>query len=118
MRDEVDGKAHAHFALVARRCHHAPRFIVQGEQLLSRSEQTLTVGRQRNALVLALKQGDLEMLFEPLDLLAHGSLRAIEQTGSAGHAARLGNRHEGAQDGRVDVFVHGGPGSHEGVIAE
>ena len=56
---------------------------------------------------MPLEQLGAEHLLEPLDLLADGRLREVEQAGGARHAARLDDGNEGAQQGDIDVATHG-----------
>ena len=99
--------AEPHLSGIGGPAHGTPNLLVERDQPLSVADQPLAVGLEGEALVVALEQLGVEQLLQPLQLLADGRLRQVEDLRGSRHAARLDDGYEGAQQGDVDVASHG-----------
>ena len=60
-----------------RGCHHAPKLIIHGDQSFSARQEPFTHWGQHHFLAFAVKEFLLELIFQPLDLLADCCLGQI-----------------------------------------
>jgi hypothetical protein len=78
--------------------------IVHGQQAMGFAEELFAVARQLGDLILVtLEQHQSKRPFQTHDLLAHGSLAAIDHLGRGGHPAGFGDGNEGSKQGGVEV---------------
>src|SRR5438128_1414259 len=104
--DDVVGRAEPHLALDRRQLQRRPDLVVRRNEMAGYGEQVSSLRRQRHALSGAGEQRLAGQLFQPLELLADGALRAVEAASGAGDAAGLRYRQKRSNDADIDVPLH------------
>jgi len=97
----------AHFSGDGGLRHVVPDFVVQRQQAPAMRVQPRAGRGQAQRAPVAQEQRDVQRFLQPPDLLADGALRLREDVRGHRHAAVLGDSAEGADQGEVEVAVHG-----------
>ena len=83
------------------------RLLVRAQDAAGVAQQQLAVRCQRHGAAVAGEQLAAQHLLQPLDLHAHGRLGTVDPAGGRGEAAGLRDRHEAAQELRLEAVEHG-----------
>ena len=99
---EILGDAEPHRAFTAGTRHHVAGFLGQRQQPPRIGQQPLAGFGRGHVLAGAIEQGLADIVLQPLDLLAHGGLGAVDPLAGAGKAAGIDHRDETAQQFQIE----------------
>ena len=102
VRSKILGDAEAHRALAPGARHHVARFFRERQQPPRIGQQPLAGFGRRHILAVAVQQRLADIVFQPLDLLADGRLRAVDAFAGAGEAAGIDDGNETAQELQIE----------------
>ena len=104
--DQVIGQTEADLAGNLARRHFRPDVVIERDEPSALGEQPLARRGEPEAAPVTLEKSRPQHGFEPLDLLAHGTLRQIADIRCRRHVGMVRRGDEGADEVNVEIAGH------------